>query len=70
MLSTSLVVGRKNQEAVFIGDDIRVQVVAIHNGVVRLRITAPPEIQIEREEVRDAIRRDNRAAAEVVEASR
>jgi carbon storage regulator len=48
-----------------IGDDIEVTVVDIRGDKVRLGITAPREISVHRKEVYDAIRRENRAAAEV-----
>ena len=48
-----------------IGDDIEVTVVDIRGDKVRLGITAPKEISVHRKEVYDAIRRENRAAAQV-----
>ena len=48
-----------------IGDDIEVTVVDIRGDKVRLGITAPREISVHRKEVYDAIRRENRAAAQV-----
>jgi carbon storage regulator len=48
-----------------IGDDIEVTVVDIRGDKVRLGINAPREISVHRKEVYDAIRRENRAAAQV-----
>jgi carbon storage regulator len=48
-----------------IGDDIEVTVVDIRGDKVRLGINAPKEISVHRKEVYDAIRRENRAAAQV-----
>jgi carbon storage regulator len=48
-----------------IGDDIEVTVVDIRGDKVRLGINAPKEITVHRKEVYDAIRRENRAAAQV-----
>jgi carbon storage regulator CsrA len=47
-----LVLARKADEVIRIGDDIRITVVAVRRGVVRLGIEAPPETLILREELR------------------
>lgn len=46
-----LVLSRKNQEVIKLGDQIAVRVVEIDRGKVRLMITAPPEIRISRAEL-------------------
>ena len=46
-----LVLSRKQGEEVVIGDDIRLTVVAIRGGRVRLGFTAPPDVAIQREEL-------------------
>jgi carbon storage regulator len=48
-----------------IGDDIEITVVDIRGDKVRLGINAPPEIPVHRKEVYEAIKRENRAAANV-----
>lgn len=53
-----LVLSRKNGESVLIGDNIEVMVVDIRGDKVRLAFTAPPEIQIHRQEVFEAIQRE------------
>lgn len=60
-----LVLSRQCDESIMIGDDIEVTVVDIRGDKVRLGITAPREISVHRKEVYDAIRRENRAAAQV-----
>jgi len=60
-----LVLSRQKDETIMIGDDIEVTVVDIRGDKVRLGITAPREISVHRKEVYDAIRRENRAAAQV-----
>ena len=60
-----LVLSRQRDETIMIGDDIEVTVVDIRGDKVRLGITAPKEISVHRKEVYDAIRRENRAAAQV-----
>ncbi len=59
-----LVLTRRKQERIIIGDDIEVTVVAIQGDQVRLGIAAPPSVTIHRKEVYDAIQQENRRAAE------
>ena len=47
-----LVLSRKQNERLIIGGNIIVTIVRLAGGTVRLGIEAPPEIQIQREEVR------------------
>ena len=60
-----LVLSRQRDETIMIGDDVEITVVDIRGDKVRLGITAPREIAVHRKEVYDAIRRENRAAAQV-----
>ncbi len=46
-----LVLTRREEEKIHIGDNIVITVVSIGNGRVRLGIEAPPEVRIDREEV-------------------
>ena len=46
-----LVLSRKAEESMFIGDDIKTTVLDIRGGQVRIGITAPQDIKIHREEV-------------------
>jgi carbon storage regulator len=59
-----LVLSRKSGQQVFLGDNIRITVVAIEGNRVRLGFTAPPDVSIKREELfrcsRPAARRANR----------
>lgn len=48
-----LVLTRRLEEAIVIGEDIRVTVVAIHGNKVRLGITAPASMCVDREEIRE-----------------
>tara|TARA_B100001109_G_scaffold254584_1_gene254778 strand:+ start:1988 stop:2155 length:168 start_codon:yes stop_codon:yes gene_type:complete len=46
-----LVLSRKAEEAMYIGDDIKITVLDIRGGQVRIGISAPKEVKIHREEV-------------------
>jgi len=53
-----LVLSRKADEIICIGDDIEILVVEIRGNKVRLRISAPRDAAVHRKEIFDAIRRD------------
>jgi len=55
-----LVLARKQNEKIVIGDDVTVTVVSIRNGVVRLGIEAPGEMPVHRDEIARAIQREGR----------
>lgn len=55
-----LVFSRKKQEGFLIGDDICVRVIDIRGDKVRLGIEAPKDKAVHREEVYDAIRREQK----------
>lgn len=61
-----LVLSRKSDEEIMIGDDIRITVVAVEGTKVRLGIAAPREIPVHRSEVHDAIQREMSVAASAV----
>ena len=54
---------RKPGQTIVIGDDIRVQIIQIAGGAVRIGIDAPRSVSIYREEIWDAVRDENAAAA-------
>jgi carbon storage regulator len=58
-----LVITRKLNEAVMIGDGVEVRILRVAGGGVKLGITAPASVPIHRQEVYDQIREENRAAA-------
>lgn len=59
-----LVLSRHRDESIMIGDDIVITVVDIRGDKVRLGIDAPTDIPVHRQEVYDAIQRENRKAAQ------
>ncbi len=58
-----LVLTRKSQETIRIGDEICITVVSIEGGVVRIGIEAPPHVPVHRGEVYQRILEENRIAA-------
>ncbi len=58
-----LVLTRKLNESVIIGDTIAVTVVAVEGDQVKLGITAPKEISVHRQEVYEQIKKANVEAA-------
>ena len=57
-----LVLSRHRDESIMIGDDIVVTIVDIRGDKVRLGIDAPSDIPVHRQEVYEAIQRENRKA--------
>ena len=47
-----LIIQRDVHEGVWIGDDIRVEIVSVSGGHVRLSIVAPDDVRILRDEIR------------------
>ena len=54
-----LVLSRQRDESIIIGDNIVITVVDIRGDKVRLGIQAPTEIPVHRQEVYEAIQREN-----------
>ncbi len=54
-----LVLSRKQDEKIIIGDSITIMVVSIQGDKVRLGIDAPKEVSIHREEVYKAIQNEH-----------
>jgi carbon storage regulator len=59
-----LILSRKINEKVVIGDDITVSIIEIRGDQVRLGIDAPKKVKVFRQEVFDAITAENKAASE------
>lgn len=58
-----LVLSRQRDESIIIGDNIVITVVDIRGDKVRLGINAPTEIPVHRQEVYEAIQRENQRSA-------
>jgi carbon storage regulator len=59
-----LVLSRQRDESIFIGDNIKITVVDIRGDKVRLGIEAPTEIPVHRQEVYEAIQREQQRKTE------
>ena len=55
-----LVLSRQRDQSIMIGDNVVVTIVDVRGDKVRLGIDAPGEIPVHRQEVYDAIQRENR----------
>ena len=60
-----LVLSRHRDECIMIGDDVVITIVDIRGDKVRLGIDAPQDIPVHRQEVYDAIQRENQKAAQI-----
>jgi carbon storage regulator len=60
-----LVLSRHRDESIMIGDDVIITIVDIRGDKVRLGIQAPQDIPVHRQEVYEAIQRENRKAAQL-----
>ena len=58
-----LILARKSNESIMIGDSIEISVVDIKGDQVKLGIRAPREVKVFRTEVYHAIQEENRAAS-------
>ncbi len=54
-----LVLSRKTNESIIIGENVEVKIVEVRGEYVKLGISAPKEISVHRKEVYDAIRKEN-----------
>lgn len=59
-----LVLSREKNEGIMIGDEIYLVVVEIRGDKVRLGIEAPLDVPVHRQEVYNAIKRDEKRRAE------
>lgn len=60
-----LVLTRKTNEGILIGEDIEVTVVKLEDGTVKLAIKAPRNISILRKELVDEVKNENKEAMSI-----
>ena len=60
-----LILTRKLGENIRIGDEVKITILDIKGGQVKLGIEAPPHIAVHREEIYERIREENRRASDV-----
>jgi carbon storage regulator len=59
-----LILSRKINEKIMIGEDISVSIIEIRGDQVRIGVDAPRNVKVFRQEVFDAIKAENKAASE------
>lgn len=64
-----LVLTRKTGEVIMLGEDIQIKIVSVDGDQVKLGIEAPKTLKIYRQEVYEAIQKENKAALENVNLS-
>jgi len=60
-----LVLTRKLGENIRIGDSVKITVLEVRSGQVKLGIEAPPEVKVHREEIYARIQEENRRAQRI-----
>jgi carbon storage regulator len=58
-----LVITRKKEESILIGDDIEISIVDIGNGKVRIGIDAPRSMKIIRKEILEEVKETNKSSS-------
>ncbi|MGV3136470.1 carbon storage regulator CsrA [Brevibacillus agri] len=59
-----LVLARKKNESIMIGDSIEIKVISVDGDQVRIGIDAPRHMDVYRKEIYDAIQEENRMATQ------
>jgi len=57
-----LVLSRRKDESIIVGDNIEVKIIEVQGKKVRLGITAPRSIPVHRKEIYEAIKREKNQA--------
>jgi len=58
-----LILSRKLEEAIWLGDNIKVKIMGIEKGTVKIGIEAPSDVTILREELKEAVADANKQAS-------
>lgn len=56
-----LVLTRRENESIMIGDNIVITIIEVDRGKVRVGISAPKDVRVDREEVRSKIKQANKS---------
>ena len=59
-----LILTRKKDESILIGKDIKLKIISIEDGKVKVGIEAPKDVEILRKELLDTVEKENISAAE------
>ena len=59
-----LILSRKINEKIMIGDEISISIIEIRGDQVRIGVDAPKSVKVFRQEVFDAIKAENKAAVQ------
>lgn len=62
-----LILSRKLEEAIWLGDNIKIKIMGIEKGTVKLGIEAPSDITILRQELKEAVADSNKQASTTAE---
>jgi carbon storage regulator len=62
-----LIITRRAGEKIVIGDDIIVEVMEVVGNTVRLGLAAPRSVPVYREEIWEAVKEENKAAAKAAD---
>jgi len=54
-----LVISRKKDDTILLGDDIEITVISVDNNTVKLGISAPKDVSILRKEVYEKVKEEN-----------
>lgn len=60
-----LILSRKTDEKIKIGDDITLTIIEIRGDQVKIGVEAPKNVKVFRQEVFNAIKNENKSAAEI-----
>jgi len=64
-----LILSRKIDEKIKIGEDITITLIDVHGDQVKIGVEAPKHVKVFRQEVFDAIQMENKAAVSVAQES-
>lgn len=60
-----LILSRKTDEKIKIGDEITITIIEVRGDQVKIGVEAPKDVKVFRQEVFNAIKKENKSAAEI-----